>query len=93
LGFQVFAGNVAVSHAYAYIFDLGSVVRVGGLEVNPGDLLHGDRHGILTIPKEIAADIPAAAARQQDREKKIIEFCRSKEFSVEKLGQMMNEPM
>jgi regulator of RNase E activity RraA len=57
-GLQLFAGNVAVSHAYAHIFDLGSVVKIGGLEVKQGDLLHGDRHGILTIPIQIAAEIP-----------------------------------
>ena len=28
--FQMFAGNVAVSHAYAHIFDFGSKVEVGG---------------------------------------------------------------
>ena len=92
LEFQLFAGNVAVSHAYAHMFDLGAVVKVGGLEVRPGDLLHGDRHGILTVPKQIAAEIPPVAARLQDREKKIIQFCRLKEFSVEELSQMMNEP-
>src|ERR1700758_2244219 len=54
LGVQVFAGSVAVSHAYAHIFDFGSVVKVGGLEIRPGDLLHGDQHGILTVPREIA---------------------------------------
>jgi len=93
LGFQLFSGSVAVSHAYAHMFDLGSVVKVGGLEVKPGDLLHGDRHGILTVPKEIVTGIPAAATRLQDREKKIIEFCRSKEFSLPRLSQMMNEPL
>jgi len=92
MGFQLFAGHVAVSHAYAHMFDLGSVVKVGGLEVKPGALLHGDRHGILTVPKEIVAEIPTAATRLQDHEKKIIEFCRSKEFWVEKLSQMMNDP-
>ena len=30
MGFHMFAGNVAVSHAYAHIFDFGSVVKVGG---------------------------------------------------------------
>lgn len=91
LGFQVFAGNVAVSHAYAHMFDLGSAVKMGGLEVRPGDLLHGDRHGILTIPKEIAAEVPKAAARLQQSEQKVIDFCRSKEFSIEKLSQMMKD--
>jgi len=92
-GFQLFAGTVAVSHAYAHMFDLGAVVKIGGLEVRPGDLLHGDRHGILTVPKQIAAEVPAVAAKLQDQENKIIELCRSKDFSVEKLSQMMNEPV
>ncbi len=90
-GLQLFAGNVAVSHAYAHIFDFGSQVRVGGLEVNPGDLLHGDRHGLLSIPKEIASEIPPAAAKLQAVERKVIEVCRSPEFSVEKLRQILKE--
>jgi 4-hydroxy-4-methyl-2-oxoglutarate aldolase len=91
LGFQVFAGNVAVSHAYAHMFDLGSVVKIGGLEVKPGDLLHGDLHGLLTIPKQIATEVPGVAAKLQRAEQKVIDFCRSKEFSVDKLSQMMKD--
>lgn len=91
LGLQLFAGNLAVSHAYAHIFDFGSAVIVGGLEVRPGDILQGDRHGLLTVPREIVADIPKAAARLQQNEKKVIEFCRSKEFSVDGLRRVMNE--
>src|SRR5579863_919511 len=90
-GLQLFAGNVAVSHAYAHIFDFGSQVKVAGLEVHPGDLLHGDRHGLLSIPKEIAAEIPATAAKLQASERKVIEFCRSPDFSVEKLRQALKE--
>jgi regulator of RNase E activity RraA len=88
MGLRLFAGNVAVSHAYAHIFDVGCVAKVGGMEVRPGDLLHGDRHGVLTIPKEIAAQIPAVAAELQQTERKVIEFCRSSGFSVEKLGEL-----
>ena len=91
LGLQLFAGNVAVSHAYAHIFDFGSAVKVGGLEIHPGDLLHGDRHGLLTVPREIAPEIPATAAKLQRVEQKVIDFCRSSEFSVDKLRQMINE--
>lgn len=91
LGLQIFAGNVAVSHAYSHIFDIGSVVKVGGLEVRPGDLLHGDLHGLLIVPGEIAAKIPAVAARLQQAEKKVIDFCRSPLFSVEELRQVLRE--
>jgi hypothetical protein len=39
----------------------------------------------LSVPKEIAGEIPAAAARLQQAEQRVIDFCRSKEFSVDKL--------
>ncbi|MGA8313299.1 MAG: RraA family protein [Terriglobales bacterium] len=89
LGLHLFAGNAAVSHAYAHIFDFGATAKVGGLEVNPGDLLHGDRHGLLTIPKGIASEIPAIAARLQQAEQRVIDLCRSQEFSIDKLRQAL----
>ena len=91
MGFQLFAGNVAVSHAYSHLFDFGDNIKIGGLEVEPGDLLHGDRHGVLTIPNEIAAEIPAVAAKLQRDEQRVIDFCRSKEFSVNQLRQIMKD--
>jgi len=91
IGLQLFAGNVAVSHAYAHIFEIGSVINVGGMEVQPGDLLHGDRHGVLTIPLNVAKEIPKAAARLQQEEQQVIDFCRSPDFSVEKLRQILKQ--
>ncbi len=90
MGFQLFAGSIAVSHAYAHIFDIGAAITVGGMEVCPGDLLHGDRHGVLTIPTKIAAAIPAVAAEIRQGEQKVIDFCRSSAFSVEKLMDIMS---
>src|ERR1700686_5012040 len=91
MGIQLFAGNVAVSHAYAHIFDIGAAISVGGMEVRRGDLLHGDRHGVLTIPAEIAAAIPAVAAEIQREEQNVINFCRSSAFSVAKLAEVMKK--
>lgn len=85
MGFHLFAGNIAVSHAYAHIFDIGSPIELAGMQVHPGDLLHGDRHGVLTIPHEVAAGIPAAAAKQLEKERRVIEVCRSPDFSLERL--------
>ena len=53
--FQMFAGNVSVSHAYAHVFDFGGTVEIGGLTIRPGELIQGDRHGVLSVPLEIAA--------------------------------------
>ncbi len=89
MGIQLFAGSVAVSHAYAHIFDVAAPISVGGMDVRPGDLLHGDRHGVLTIPMEIAAEVPAAANALAEREQKVIDFSRSSAFSVRKLSEVL----
>jgi 4-hydroxy-4-methyl-2-oxoglutarate aldolase len=85
LKFQLFARNFSVSHAFAHVFDFGGPVEVGQMHVQPGDLLHGDRHGVQTIPLEIAQKIPAAAKRMSGEEREIIEFCQSGGFTLERL--------
>ena len=85
LNFQMFAHNLSVSHAYAHIFDIGKPVEVGHMQVRPGDLIHGDRHGVQTIPLEIADKIPAVAQEMGAQEKEIIRVCQSPGFTLEKL--------
>ena len=84
-GFQVFANHMSVSHAYAHVVDFGEVVHVGGLEVKPGDLLHADMHGVLSVPLEIAAELPDAAAQLVQQERAIIALCDSGEVTIEQL--------
>jgi regulator of RNase E activity RraA len=91
IGLQLFASDVAVSHAYAHIFDFCTAVTVGGMAVQPGDLLHGDRHGVLTVPREIAAQIPATASKLREAEDRVISFCGSRDFSLERLAAMLKE--
>ena len=80
--FQMFAGNVSVSHAFAHILDFGKPVVVGSMEVQPGDLIHGDMHGAQTIPLEIADKISEVARAMEGQEDQITRLCRSREFTV-----------
>jgi len=91
LRFPLFAGNVAVSHAFAHLVEFGRPVEVGGLTVSPGDLIFGDRHGVLSIPKQIAAEIPNAADRLLAKEREVIELCQSGDFSLARLRKMVAE--
>lgn len=84
-GFHYFAGSVSVSHAYVHIVETGKPVEVGGLKIQSGDLLHGDLHGVQSIPLDIAAKIPEEAAKITAREQCLIALCRSPEFSIDKL--------
>jgi regulator of RNase E activity RraA len=55
------------------------------MEVHPGNLIHGDRHGVQTIPIGIAAEVPQAAQKILANRAKLTDFCRSKHFSLEQL--------
>ena len=85
LDFPLFAGSVSVSHAYVHIIEIGGLVEIGGLKIQSGDLLHGDVHGIQTVPLEIAAQVPAVAMQIASDEEMLISLCLSSDFSLEKL--------
>lgn len=86
MGFHLFAGGVSVSHAYAHIIEFGEPVEIGCQKICPGDLIHADRHGVLTVPLPVADKIPAVAEQLIQRERELIEFCRSPHFSLEDLA-------
>lgn len=90
LGFQFFAGSVAVSHAYVHLVEIGTPVTVGGLRVTNGDLLHGDKHGVTSIPFEIADQMADRVKEIADYEKIIIDACQSSDFTLEKLKKAAN---
>ena len=87
-GFNAFATEVLVSHAYVHIVDANVPVTVGGLTVTPGDIIMGDKHGVISIPKEIAAEIPAAVQAVEARERTIIDLCNSADFTLDQLKSM-----
>ena len=49
-GFQMLAGSIAPSHAYVHVEEFGVPVRVHGMDVKSGDLIHADRHGAVVVP-------------------------------------------
>ena len=89
-GFHFFASCVLVSHAYVHLEEVGTPVSVGGLTVSPGDLLHGDKHGVVSIPNDIAGEVAAASADVERRERPIIDFARSSEMSAEGLRDLFS---
>ena len=91
LGFQFVAAHISVSHAYVHLVDFGLPVKVGGLWVKPGDLVHADQHGVVTIPPDLAPKIPDAVAKIEATERRIISLCQSREFSAERLKALYRE--
>jgi 4-hydroxy-4-methyl-2-oxoglutarate aldolase len=77
LGFAAFSNGVVCSHAYSHITSVHHPVRVGGLEVRPGELLHADANGVCAIPESIASEVAHAAAEFMDCEAGCIAFARA----------------
>jgi regulator of RNase E activity RraA len=84
-GFQALAGSIGPSHAYVHADNFGGEVRVAGMTVRSGDLIHADRHGAVVIPFDVAAKLPDAAELCGRRETPILEIARSPSFSLERL--------
>jgi len=89
VGLPMFASGIAVSHAFAHVVEFGEPVQIGGLRVGSGDLLFGDRHGLQSVPPQLVERIPDAAARMTAHERRIIALCRSPQFSIDALTQLV----
>ena len=85
LGFHFFAAEVIPSHAYVHLVDAGEPVKVAGLVVRNSDLIHGDKHGVVIIPAEVAREVPKACAEVEERERRVIDYCKSDQFDLEAL--------
>ena len=90
-GFNAFASTALVSRANVHLVEANIPVSVGGVTVNPGDLLLGDKHGVISIPKDIVEGLPDAIAKVEAGEKEIIDVCRAGDFSPEKLKDILRQ--
>jgi len=85
LRFPMFAPAVGVSHSYMHLVDFGDPVEILGMKVHLNQLLYADCHGAISIPLEIASELPQAAERIRSKDRRIVEVCQSPDFSPEKL--------
>lgn len=74
IGYPVFTGSTICSHAYCHILHVGVPVRVGGLAVHQGDLLHGDANGVTSIPLEIAVAVAEIGDEFVAAEKIVLDY-------------------
>lgn len=91
IGFQLFAGSIGVSHAFVHLVEFGAPVTIAGLRVEPGDVVYGDRHGLMTIPVPIIDRLADAAERLLAAQQRIVDFCHAPDFSLETLRNMVRQ--
>ena len=77
LDFPCFTSGTICSHGYCQIVEVNVPVRVGGVWINPGDLLHGDLNGVTTIPHELASAVADACPEFAAAEAVVMNYLRS----------------
>ena len=81
--FQIIAGSIGPSHGFVHVKEFDIKVRVFDLEVNPGDLIHADRHGAVVIPTDLFDSLGSAIIKLQESEKIILDSAASDQFGFE----------
>ena len=74
LAFPCFSNGTISAHGYCHIVQINIPVHVGGVMVQPSDLLHGDRNGVTTIPAEIAVAVAEACPEYMAAEAVVLDY-------------------
>jgi regulator of RNase E activity RraA len=77
LQFPCFTNGTICAHGYCQIVQINIPVHVGGVMVHTGDLLHGDRNGVTTIPNEIASAVAQACPEFMAAESVVLDYLKA----------------
>jgi regulator of RNase E activity RraA len=87
LNFPCFCDGLICAHGYCHIVAINVPVHVGGVAVHPGDLLHGDRNGVTTIPNDIASEVAHACAELVAAEAVILDYLKAGKVDARTFGE------
>ncbi len=82
-GFPVVAGSIGPSHGFVHVRSINQPVRIMGMDVRPGDLIHADRHGAVVIPPETVGLLAGAIRKMQDTERLVLDPARAEGFDYD----------
>jgi regulator of RNase E activity RraA len=91
LSFPCFTAGTICAHGYCHIVQISVPVHVGGVMVAPGDLLHGDRNGVTTIPNEIASAVAAACPDFMAAEAVVLDYLKAGRPDAKRFTAARNE--
>ena len=91
LGFPCFCDGTIPAHGYCHFPQLHVPVHVGGVTVYPGDLLHGDRNGVTTIPLAIASLVAHACDEFMAAEAVVLDYLKSGRVDPKGYAKARNE--
>jgi regulator of RNase E activity RraA len=91
LHFPCFAESVIPAHGYCHIVQVGIPVHVGGIMIHPGQLLHGDRNGVTTIPNHLASRVAQACPELAAAEAIVLDYLKSGAVTPKGYAEARNE--
>ena len=94
-GLTTFGGGSVANHFSLRWSDLGSPVTVGGLSIETGSIVHGDRDGVIVVPEEGWDSVVRACRYVMDFEKAAHALIRSTSLTPQekelKVGALADE--
>jgi len=87
LGFPVFSRGICIKGTSS--FEDGTLnmpIVIGGVLINPGDFIIGDRDGVVVVPKNLAEETVKKAKAREEREESIREQLRLGKTSMQIYG-------
>ncbi len=91
INFPTFTNGTICAHGYCHTPHVNVPVTVGGLCIEPGMLLHGDRNGVTTIPLEIASEVPEACRELMLAEQIVLDYVKSGDITAAGLAAARTE--
>jgi 4-hydroxy-4-methyl-2-oxoglutarate aldolase len=87
IGFPVFARGLAIRGTLKEEGgSLNQAITVGDVTVRPGDIVVGDRDGVVVVPREDVGSALATAQAREEKEAEVIEQIRAGKTTVEIYG-------
>lgn len=91
LSFPCFTAGTMSAHGYCHVPEINRPVHVGGVTIYPGELLHGDRNGVTTIPLEIASAVARGCAEYVAAETVVLDYLKRGRVDPEGFTRARNE--
>ena len=85
-GMHYFARGTVASHAHFRVLRTNVPVQVCGMTVRPGDLLHGDENGLITVPDLDRAQLREMIDEVRAKERRLMDYVLGDEFTLEGLS-------
>jgi regulator of RNase E activity RraA len=90
-GFPVVAGSIGPSHGFVHVKEINTPVKIFGLDIHPGELVHADRHGALVVPDNLIDTLANAIRKLLETEKLVLGPASEPDFNFEKFEAAWSE--